>query len=117
MNAEPEPKSRRSGGREARKALRSAPLAKDKRPVRAGLEGGQYKPLSDASVQRIHEAALDALETIGFGSVPPTGEKILTDAGCIMGEDRRIRVPRALVEDMLAVACRDLTLCGRDPGA
>ncbi|MGB5560572.1 MAG: trimethylamine methyltransferase family protein [Paracoccaceae bacterium] len=115
MNAEPDQKSRRSGGREARRAMRAAPLAQNKRPVRAGLEGGQYKPLSDASVQRIHEAALDALETIGFGSVPPTGEKILTDAGCIMGEDRRIRVPRALVEDMLALACRDLTLCGRDP--
>lgn len=115
MNVEPDQKPRRSGGRQARRAMRAAPLAQDKRPVRAGLEGGQYKPLSDASVQRIHEAALDALEIIGFGSVPPTGEKILTDAGCIMGEDRRIRVPRALVEDMLAVACRDLTLFGRDP--
>lgn len=115
MDVEPNGKPRRSGGREARKALRSAPLAKDRRPVRPGMEGGQYKPLSDAAVQRIHEAALDALETIGFGSVPPSGAEILTGAGCIMGEDRRIRVPRALVEDMLAVACRDLTLFGRDP--
>ncbi len=115
MDAEHQQKSRRAGGREARKALRAAPLSQDKRPVRAGMEGGRYKPLSDASVRRIHEAALDALETIGFGSVPPTGEKILTGAGCNMGEDGRVRVPRALVEDMLAVAARDITLCGRDP--
>jgi len=108
-------KSRRAGGREARRAMRAAPLAADKRPVRAGMEGGQYKPLTDANIQRIHEAALDALETIGFGSTPPSGVEILTGAGCIRGEDGRIRVPRALAEDMLAVAARDLTLCARDP--
>ena len=32
--------SRRSGGREARRTLRAAPLADDLRPVRAGLSGG-----------------------------------------------------------------------------
>ncbi len=33
----------------------------------------------------------------------------------MLGEDGRIRFPRALVEDMLAVAARDITLFGRDP--
>ncbi|MEO1612634.1 MAG: methyltransferase, partial [Pseudomonadota bacterium] len=56
----------RSGGRAARKALRAAPLAEDIRPVRAGLEGGAYNPLSDAEMHRIHNAALEACETIGF---------------------------------------------------
>ncbi len=55
-------KTSRSGGRAARVALRSAPLAEDKRPVRAGMSGGKYKPLSDAEVLRIHHAALDALD-------------------------------------------------------
>ena len=32
--------SRRSGGREARRTLQAAPLAKDLRRVRAGLESG-----------------------------------------------------------------------------
>ena len=39
-------RSRRSGGREARRAMRAAPLADDIRPVRAGLEGGSYGPLT-----------------------------------------------------------------------
>ena len=30
------------------------------------MPGGQYKPLSDADVQKIHHAALEALETIGL---------------------------------------------------
>ena len=40
--------SRRSGGREARRNLRAAPLAENLRPIRAGLEGGNFKPLDAA---------------------------------------------------------------------
>jgi trimethylamine--corrinoid protein Co-methyltransferase len=39
----------------------------------------------------------------------------MTGAGAILGDDGRIRFPRALVEDMLAIANRSVTLCGRDP--
>ena len=105
--------SRRSGGRQARHALRAAPLAEDLRPVRPGLDGGAYRPLSDAGVQRIHHAALDALEQIGLADAPESGVQILTEAGATLGDDGRIRIPRALVEDMLAVAARDITLRAR----
>ncbi|MEM7463950.1 MAG: trimethylamine methyltransferase family protein [Pseudomonadota bacterium] len=108
-------RGRRSGGRSGRIAVRSAPLADNLRPVRPGLPGGQYKPLSDEDVARIHSAALDALETIGLADAPPSGVDILTSAGAEQGEDGRIRFSRSLVEDMLAVAARDITLFGRDP--
>ena len=107
--------SRRTGGRAARVAARSAPLAENLRPVRPGLPGGQYKPLSDANVKRIHEAALDALEQIGLANAPKSGVAILTGAGAILRDDGRIRFPRALVEDMVAIAARNITLFGRDP--
>ncbi|MEL6840017.1 MAG: trimethylamine methyltransferase family protein [Pseudomonadota bacterium] len=106
---------RRSGGRAARVALRNAPLAEDLRPVRPGLPGGQYRPLSDQDMARIHAAALDALEQIGLSQAPPSGIDILTSAGAVFGDDGRIRFPRALVEDMLAKAARNITLHGRDP--
>lgn len=109
------PARARSGGRAARVATRAAPLAEALRPIRAGLPGGQYSPLTDAGVARIHAAALDALETIGLANAPPSGVAILTGAGAILGDDGRIRFPRALVEDMLALAARDITLFGRDP--
>ena len=105
----------RAGGREARRALRAAPLTEAVRPVRPGMPGGQYKPLSDADVARIHAAALEALEVIGLSQAPESGVRLLTEAGAILGEDGRIRFPRALVEDMLAVAARDITLHARDP--
>lgn len=106
--------NRRAGGRSARVAARSAPLAESLRPVRPGMPGGQYKPLTDAAVKRIHEAALDALEVIGLSQAPQTGIDYMTRAGAILGEDGRLRFPRALVEDMLAKAARGITLHGRD---
>ncbi|MGI1663728.1 trimethylamine methyltransferase family protein [Palleronia sp. KMU-117] len=106
---------RRTGGRAAQMAARAAAKPEAQRAVRAGMSGGQYRPLSEADVLRIHEAALQALEVIGLANAPASGVEILTGAGAILGDDGRIRFPRALVEDMLAVAARDLTLHGRDP--
>jgi trimethylamine--corrinoid protein Co-methyltransferase len=111
------PRARRvsGGGRAARVATRSAPLAENLRPVRAGMPGGQYRPLTEAGMAKIHASALEALEVIGLSQAPASGVEILTGAGAILGDDGRIRFPRALVEDMLAVAARDITLFARDP--
>lgn len=106
--------TRRSGGRTARQALRSSKLSDEIRPIRPGMEGGTYKPLSDSDVIRIHHTALDALEQIGLADAPPSGVEILTKAGAILGDDGRIRFPRALVEDMLAKAAKSITLHSRD---
>lgn len=112
MNAQ---SPRRSGGRAARRAARAAPLTQDIRPIRPGMEAGYYKPLSEQDIQRIHQTALTALEEIGLADAPQSGIDLMTAAGAILGSDGRLRFPRALVEDMLAKACKDITLCGRDP--
>jgi trimethylamine---corrinoid protein Co-methyltransferase len=109
------PARARRHGRAARMAERAAPLAEALRPVRAGLEGGQYRPLTEAGVARIHDAALTALEEIGLANAPPSGVAAMTAAGATLGDDGRLRFSRALVEDMLAVAARDITLHARDP--
>ncbi len=106
---------RRAGGREARRALRAAPLAEDIRPVRPGLEGGRYRVLSDGEVRQIHRAALQILEEIGLADAPDSGVAAMTAAGAILGDDGRLRFPPALIEDMLARAARDITLHGQDP--
>jgi trimethylamine--corrinoid protein Co-methyltransferase len=85
------------------------------RPIRAGLEGGTYKPLTQSGMDQIHQAALRALEEIGLADAPPSGIAYLTGAGAILGDDGRIRFPRALVEDAIAKANRSITLHGRDP--
>ncbi len=108
-------RSGRSGGRAARVAERAAPLTDDLRPVRPGMNGGTYKPLTDLEIKRIHDAALQCLEEIGLADAPDSGVEILTNAGAILGSDGRIRFPRALVDDSLAMAAKQITLFGRDP--
>ena len=117
MNTQDTPTRRtaRSGGRAARHALRAAKPADDMRSVRPGLSGGQLNILTPPQIEQIHQAALTALEEIGLADAPDTGVEILTGAGAIQGDDGRIRFPRALVEDMLAKAARDVTLPARDP--
>ena len=105
----------RRGGREARRALRAAPLARDIRPVNPGMEGGRYKVLSDADVQRVHLAALDVLENIGMADAIPSCIELLTSKGCTIDSNGRMRFPRALVEDTLAIAGRHFPLYGQDP--
>lgn len=107
--------SRRAGGREARRALRASPLAEDVRPVRPGLEGGRYRPLSQNDLERIHEAVLTVLETIGFANAIPSCIAALTGAGAVLGQDGRIRFPRRLVLDTIKRAARNVTLHGQDP--
>ncbi len=106
--------SSRSGGRAARRAARASALPDHLRPVRPGMEGGTYKPLSAADVEKIHRAALQALETIGLADAPQSGVDYLVQAGCELGNDGRIRFPSALVEDTLAKANRSVTLYSRD---
>ena len=107
--------ARRAGGRAARRMERAAPLADELRPVRAGLAGGQYRPLDDAAVKAIDSAVYQILEEIGLSQAPESGVRYMTAAGAIAGDDGRVRFPRALVDDMLAKAARNITLCGQDP--
>jgi trimethylamine---corrinoid protein Co-methyltransferase len=105
----------RRGGREARRAMRAAPLTDDVRPVRPGLEGGRYKPLADGDIEKVHRAALRLLAEVGFADAPPSGVEILTNAGCELTDKGRLLFPASLVEDTLAKAGRRFVLHGQDP--
>ena len=106
--------SRRRGGREARKALRSRPIPMAEAAVRPGMVGGQYKPLADSDMQRIHDTALKLLETVGLGQAIPSCIEAMTARGCSLNSKGRLCIPRSLVEDILASCARNFVLHGRD---
>ena len=105
----------RRGGREARRAMRSGPLAEETRPVRPGMEGGRYRPLSDDDVLKVHRAALRLLAEVGLADAPPSGVEYLTRAGCELSPTGRLLFPAAVVEDALAKAGRRFVLHAQDP--
>ena len=105
-------KRRATGGRAARIAARAAPPAH--KPVGPGMTGGQFRPLSDSDIQRIHRSALDILETIGLADPLPSCVDLVTAAGGSLDDAGRLCFPRSLVEDVLAKACHRFTLHGFD---
>jgi trimethylamine--corrinoid protein Co-methyltransferase len=110
-NADPETTGKRRS-RKARMAARKAGPSYTSGPVRPGFEGGQYKPLSDAEVQRLHEASLDILENFGVAGPTDAWRERVVAAGGWMKEDR-LCFPKSLVEDCIAKAGRNFTLYGR----
>jgi len=111
LDASPAKVSRRSGGRAARRALREA--GAPERPVRAGLIGGHYRPLSDHDVERIHRTALEVLATVGIADPTPEVRELACDKGCTIGEHGRLLFPPPLVEDTLAGAAREYVVHSR----
>ncbi len=107
--------ARRSGGRQARKAQRGAPLADALQPVHPGESGGRFKPLTRAGVAAVAENVLRILEEVGFADATPHCVEVCTRAGAVLGDDGRLRMPRGLVEKTLEQAARNLVLHGQDP--
>ena len=64
--------TKRRGGRDARRTLRSTAIPMSKAAVRPGMEGGQYKPLKDADMVRIHQTALKLLNDVGLARAIPS---------------------------------------------
>ena len=104
---------RRSGGRDARRALRAAGVRGQ--AVQPGMQGGAYKPLSEHDIQRICDTALDLLENIGIGDPIPEVLQYALPGGCVLGEDNRLRFPRALVEDLIDVSAKEYICYAPDP--
>ena len=107
--------SRRAGGREARKALRAAPLTEENKPVHPGEIGGRFLPLTDEDIQRINQAVFDLLENVGFSRAIPSCIELVTKSGGKLGDNGRLYFPRTLVEETLEKAARNITLHGQSP--
>jgi hypothetical protein len=102
------------GGRAACR-VRTAPLAENLSAGPAGHEGGQY-----STADRRQCASHPFRRARCAGNHRPVagsaiGRRDHDRAGAILGDDGRLRFPRALVEDMLALAAKGFVLYGRDP--
>lgn len=81
---------------------------------RTGLIGGQYKPLTEEQVRRIHEASLTVLERTG---ICVDNEEVLAlfRKGGAWVDGNRVRIPHAMVEEAVDEVPSQVLLAGRDP--
>ena len=104
----------RRGGSTARRGARAVGKTTAS-AVRPGQPGGQYRPLSDADIDRIYQTALDVLENIGIGDPIPEILHYTLPKGCFQDDYGRLRFPRALVEDLIALSPEDYPLYAPNP--
>ncbi len=84
--------------------------------VSPGLAGGQYRPLTDEAVRRIHEASLTVLERTGIEVMPSECRDIFAAAGATVdAAANRVYIPREMVSRALKLAPPSVTLHGRVP--
>lgn len=103
--------SRRRRRRGAARQVSSA-----KKPVWPGLAGGQYRPFSKATMERMHEGVLKILSTVGMSETPEKVISKIVAKGGEVNNKGRLLFPPALVEDVIAQFERDFTLYGRESG-
>jgi trimethylamine--corrinoid protein Co-methyltransferase len=83
--------------------------------VRRGLPGGQYKPLTDDDVQKIHGTVLKVLEDVGVEVRLTKARNLFRNAGATVDEEKCIvKIPPAVAEDLITQAPAVVTLCGRE---
>ncbi|MCY3561551.1 MAG: trimethylamine methyltransferase family protein [bacterium] len=105
---------RRSGGRAGRIAERQTAPAAEARPVRPGLAGGRYAPLSESDMQQIYDTALRLLEDVGMGTPIPEFTEVVTDAGGWLDADGRLHYPPALISEGIRRARKEWIWHGFD---
>jgi trimethylamine--corrinoid protein Co-methyltransferase len=80
-----------------------------------GLHGGLYRPLSDADVVKVADAALDILDRGGVLVYSKTGRDALRKAGAEVDDSScLVKLPKSLVEDAVASNPSSVTLHSRD---
>jgi trimethylamine---corrinoid protein Co-methyltransferase len=76
----------------------------------------RFEVLSPDEVQRIHEASMQILETVGVHLEWKTAQEIFREAGAQVEEETaRVRIPESLVQTALSQAPRQFTLYGSEP--
>jgi len=103
---------KKHSAREAMHLKRAA--APEINPCPPGANGGQYQPLSGPEIKQIYTAALKILSKLGMGESPDTLTQQALTKGARLNDKGRLCFPKAMVEDIIAGACREFVLPGRD---
>ena len=108
--------------RNERRARRRGGVETGSAPSRTGSYRRLVNPFtplrvfSDDQVEAMHQMALRILEELGMRVLLPEARRVFAAAGATVDEESRmVRLDRALVEESLAKAPREIELVAREP--
>lgn len=74
----------------------------------------QYSRISTEQCRKLHWASLEVLERTGVRLFEPAAVELVREAGAIVKEQDRVRIPSGLVEKALATVPKRVVLCTRN---
>jgi trimethylamine--corrinoid protein Co-methyltransferase len=79
------------------------------------IAGGQYRPLTDEGIRRIHDSALTLLSEIGVEVHSRLAFETFQKAGALCDPSRKlVKLSGSMVDDAVAQAPKKVVLCGRE---
>jgi len=83
--------------------------------IRKGLAGGSFKPLTEESIDRIHQTAMRVIEDVGFEVNSEIALELFKGAGAWVDEEKHlVRLSRKRVMELIEMAPSEIRLCGQD---
>ena len=83
--------------------------------IRKGLNGGVYQPLTEESLNKIHQTAMKVIEEVGFQVNSETALELFKKAGAQVDKEKNlVRLSRDKVMELVNMAPSDVMLCGQE---
>lgn len=79
------------------------------------IAGGQYRPLTEEGIRKIHDSAMILLSEVGVEVHSKLAFDTFQRYGALCDPSKKlVKIPRAMVEDAVAKAPKKVVLCGRE---
>ena len=79
------------------------------------VSGGQYRPLTDEGVRKIHQSSLTLLSEIGVEVHSKLAFETFQKHGAVCDPSKKlVKLSKSMVEDAIAKAPKKVVLCGRE---
>ena len=83
--------------------------------TRKGLDGGSFKVLTEESISKVHQTAMQVIEEVGFEVQSDTALELFAGAGAIVDREKHlVRLHESKVKELVDVAPSEIRLCGQD---
>ena len=83
--------------------------------IRKGPAGGSFRPLSEESIDRIHQTAMRVIEEVGFEINSEAALDLFKRAGAWVNQEKHlVRLPQLRVMELIEMAPSEIKLCGQD---
>ena len=83
--------------------------------IRRGVTGGSFKPLTQESIDRIHQTAMRVIEEVGFEINSEAALELFKRAGAWVDQEKHlVRLSQKRVMELIEMAPSEIRLCGQD---